>query len=1080
MAPSPAKNKSRMSRNTAEIAREICAAIKDVYYDSSKDSFKKRTTDLLNLYKQERDVIINKDEYMSELGYRVDVFLDGAKCHEGQLRVFKLYALLAVKCLKDFDDSSILETVMLSIHKKKYNISAFIRNSVVALIGRLLYCAVLEPKKGDNKETFYATVLPERTFIDLYTILWHLSADTDEDIRVGVLIAIARVQSYPGLMKLVNTDIMETTKQLFVLGTRDLSEKVRCQAVKGITVETAGESRLLLERLIHDPCEEVRLEIAKKLSTDVPITFFSKAERQSLIRARDLFLADTIIPEYYEILYSWACDLYCERQGYEFDVQLTQSQILSGVYDLLDSFRITKELGQIFQRFFDHLRTKFFEDIADDEKSFVLFAQLFEYKDSPYLNAENYEDVAAVDDVSTGLNALNDKMKALFMWQYLTEYSCHLRLSEATRDECRKILLPTMSEFSKFIPEIWTTLKAGGEKESERRVYEYQNNCAKSLINMFHSIDTEELGMIKWKETLSDLLVDYSFKYDSDLVSLIVHDYFYYHYDIKHDPDNALHELSDLMTKIGDVGAKFNNTQDMYVETTQMDFTQLMNASQSNEASPSPMENMEPQKRKRCVQVLAGVFKNGFFLQHHPVLEGLLTDYAIATFDNPIDHDSRREAFICIAGMAPLLDQNNANFVKYARTILEDQRSQIVELQKIALLLIHDSIGIYGYAKVNEWYFAEVENATTSSNKLVKKLIDLCETPDTAFSSFVIRILLRFILFDHQRTFHDAFVYLLLKLFNPGEEKQLKILLVYFFTQFCHYSREHQCIMAAAFVDAMMKLADIDLDSPFINVDRDEMITFVLQITSFNVLNAKALDREHGTAHLYLAARLLTKLEKVLDNKNYAVFFGGMLNKCEVSEVFEEKLFETVKRGCERLHPMTPDARVKKFIETFHKRLESAEKHSKSKKAIARPEIIPKSRQELEKEMEEIVYFLKSNTEETNINKRTWLTEEIPKEEGIFSKMRIFGEVHITIDDIRAKLIEKDSPLFQSRSENPTERPPRPTTTPRKREREVVATPSTPKNRSRNNLPPPSTRTLRRKPLKERLNTVAEEEDFAD
>lgn len=187
--------------------------------------------------------------------------------------------------------------------------------------------------------------------------------------------------------------------------------------------------------------------------------------------------------------------MYCERQGFEFDVQLTQSQILSGVYDLLDSFRITKELGQIYQRFFDHLRTKFFEDIADDEKSFVLFAQLFEYKDSPYLNAENYEDVAAVDDVSTGLNALNDKMKALFMWQYLTEYACHLRLSEATRDECRKILLPTMSDFSKFIPEIWTTLKAGGEKESERRVYEYQNNCAKSLINMFHSIDTEELGM---------------------------------------------------------------------------------------------------------------------------------------------------------------------------------------------------------------------------------------------------------------------------------------------------------------------------------------------------------------------------------------------------------------------------------------------------------------------------------------------------------------------------------------------------------------------------------------------------------
>lgn len=49
---SPAKTKRRMSRNTAEIAREICSAIKEVYYDSSKNAFKKGASALLTLYKE--------------------------------------------------------------------------------------------------------------------------------------------------------------------------------------------------------------------------------------------------------------------------------------------------------------------------------------------------------------------------------------------------------------------------------------------------------------------------------------------------------------------------------------------------------------------------------------------------------------------------------------------------------------------------------------------------------------------------------------------------------------------------------------------------------------------------------------------------------------------------------------------------------------------------------------------------------------------------------------------------------------------------------------------------------------------
>uniref|UniRef100_A0A914Z2N3 Nuclear condensin complex subunit 3 C-terminal domain-containing protein n=1 Tax=Panagrolaimus superbus TaxID=310955 RepID=A0A914Z2N3_9BILA len=1076
MVRSPAKSKSRSARNTAEIAREICASIKDVYYDSSKDAFKKRTADLLNLYKQERSVVINKDEYLTELGYRVDVFLDGAKCHEGQLRVFKLYALLAVKCLKELDDVSILDTVAISIHKKKFNGSALIRNSVVALIGRIFFCSVMEPTDKDDIETYFATVLPERMFTELYQILWHLSADVDEDVRMGVLLAVARVQRYPGLMKDVDVNRFETTKQLFILGTRDPSEKVRCQAVSGLEITTSGEARLLLERLIHDGSEDVRLAIAEKLSTAVPVMFYSKSERMMLLKCSELFLADTIIPEYYEILHCWARDLYCERENLEFDVELCPEQVLSGVFDLLDSLRLSKQLGLIFLRFFEHLRIRFFDKISDTEQSYLCFAQAFNYEKSPYLNDENYETLCYNDDFSTGLIALNDKMKALFMWQYLSEYCCHPSLSEATRLECRKILLPTMSEYAKFIPEVWEKLKAGGENESEPRVILYQNSCAKSLISIFRNLEREEIGMREWKELLPELLHNYSFKYDPELISLIVHDYFYYHFDTKNDPDNALHALSDLMAKIGDFGAKLNNTQDIFVENSQMiiDTTQLeMSQMPCSQMEVSPVTNMEPKSRKRCVQVLAAVFKNGFFLQHHPVLEGLLNDYALFTFDNCSDNESKREAFICIAGMAPLMDQNKNNFVRTARTILENQSTQITELQRSALLLIHDAINVYGYSKVNEWYFNEVENATTSSNKLIEKLIDMCENSDTAFSTFVVRIILRFIAFDHQKFFHEAFVHLLLKLFNPGEDEKLKRLLVYFFTEYCHWSREHQCRMASAFVEAMMRLVDIDLDSSFVNVDKEEMATFVQHVTSFNALHAKAIDREYGTAHLFLAARLLTRIERVLDERSFMNVFGSILSKCEVSEIFDETLFLNVKKGCERLHNLTIDARLKKFIEAFHKRLASAEKHSKSKKAISRPEIIPKSREELEKELETIVNLLKSYNEETDTDKKPWLEENVAKEEGILAKMKIFGEMHVTIDDIRSRLIGKNSPLFQ---ENDIDERPRPTTTPRKRRE--CAIPTTPK--TRNAVPLPSTRTLRRRPLKETLNTVAEEEDFVD
>lgn len=87
-----------------------------------------------------------------------------------------------------------------------------IRNSVVALIGRLLHCTVYEPEETDDPETFYASYLPQQTFADLFNILWYLSGDPDEEVRCEVLYALQKIQRYPGLMIAINAE-NQTSKQ---------------------------------------------------------------------------------------------------------------------------------------------------------------------------------------------------------------------------------------------------------------------------------------------------------------------------------------------------------------------------------------------------------------------------------------------------------------------------------------------------------------------------------------------------------------------------------------------------------------------------------------------------------------------------------------------------------------------------------------------------------------------------------------------------------------------------------------------------------------------------------------------------
>lgn len=52
MPRSPNKSRRRSSRNIHEISQTICAAVKEIYYDSSKQVFRRAVSDLLTMYKE--------------------------------------------------------------------------------------------------------------------------------------------------------------------------------------------------------------------------------------------------------------------------------------------------------------------------------------------------------------------------------------------------------------------------------------------------------------------------------------------------------------------------------------------------------------------------------------------------------------------------------------------------------------------------------------------------------------------------------------------------------------------------------------------------------------------------------------------------------------------------------------------------------------------------------------------------------------------------------------------------------------------------------------------------------------------
>lgn len=193
---------------------------------------------------------------------------------------------------------------------------------------------------------------------------------------------------------------------------------------------------------------------------------------------------------------------------------------------------------------------------------------------------------------------------------------------------------------------------------------------------------------------------------------------------------------------------------------------------------------------------------------------------------------------MCIAGMVPLLDQEQFNFIKIARTILADL-TQPEDIKTLAFVLLRDAVAVYGYEKVNKLYYGD--SSSQDNGDLIEELISFCD--HHKLGNHAIRALLGFI-FYYKKEFHEAFVYLLSRLFTPGDDEKIRYLLIYFFINFCHVSREHQCIMGTVCVDVLLKIASGDLEASDAKVDVQEMINFVVQVTSFSVLHSDAFDRE--------------------------------------------------------------------------------------------------------------------------------------------------------------------------------------------------------------------------------------------
>uniref|UniRef100_A0AC34RSD1 Nuclear condensin complex subunit 3 C-terminal domain-containing protein n=1 Tax=Panagrolaimus sp. JU765 TaxID=591449 RepID=A0AC34RSD1_9BILA len=616
------------------------------------------------------------------------------------------------------------------------------------------------------------------------------------------------------------------------------------------------------------------------------------------------------------------------------------------------------------------------------------------------------------------------------------------------------------------------------EKRSPRIVNEIQRVCLKYLLKLIPFLDKDDLGMQSWKSLLYQLLTEnlLGCELDAELYYLIVYQFVYHHFNVKNpeEMDRAVHEIGDICYGIAGTGQHYG-TQDLdlsqQTEATQFGLS-MMSESQFNvnmtiRPREDPAIEMTDEQMLKCVSVLAAVVKTGFFLNPNPVFFGLIVNFSVRAFDTTRHSEVKNLAFICIAAMASITDQNERNFIRYARAVL-DNNDEPDDLKKTALMMLNDAIQIYGFQTVKDWYFQEMpDEHGVKKYEILKKLIELAEkTGATSLNRFTIRIMLRLIIFDYTKTFKELLIYLLLRMFRKDDE--MTDVLYQFFLNYASCSREHQCIIAQASVEALInrehqciiaqasvealiKLTNCDMGSPEAKINKNLFAEFIVNITSYSVLKPRACKREFGTTHTILARHLIVKLN-VAQEDGFDELLAWIIGNCEVTEVCDAELAANLKKACKKVVSQTDSGKVKRHLDTFYKRLESLEKHLTSKKSKKEmPQ--PRTAAEIEKELQSMMAKLKLMTEETNSEKRSWLTrEDIGETDENVPKMKIWGEKtfdkHKFLSQITSKEVTSP-PAAAPKSVRRTGRTPSANTTPRNLA-EVASTPVNPSRVTRN------------------------------
>uniref|UniRef100_A0A7E4VRX1 Cnd3 domain-containing protein n=1 Tax=Panagrellus redivivus TaxID=6233 RepID=A0A7E4VRX1_PANRE len=917
---SSSSEESAQGRNPDDTSHDIAAALKHIYRDVSGDAVASGCTRLWKIYVKDRDVDARRNEFVAEIAHRTRLFLEGAQDMKMQLQVLHSLAMLINKCVAEGGDTNILEEVISVIYDKRQTNSTQVRSTTVRFTGQLLKYSLKDVANLEENE--FPSTFGKETFTNIYLTLAD-AADIDCEVTRKVVIgALETLQDSPELMEGVSNPLWHA-KHLITVGMFDPSEIVRMDAVKVLDVSTQKDGRYLLEVLLRDTSPAIRQLVATEISQRVPLGVFLLDDVQVVFNDKGLFLGDHVVPEYFDLLLSWAKDTYCSYRRADPDANISVEHLFEGIYRFVCLMSHTKDMHPVVMRMYHRMRTNFKLDELKFVRAYVDTASIS-------INSMNFASffdtvVQPAGDESI-INCLISKLRSILMWYSMVEYTCSHAVPEPIRLEARLLLLPTMTEYAKVFVGVWTQLGELVQHVHENFVHRMLNTIAQFLVKTYEFLESEEVGKAEWGKAIATVLADTSFPASVDTIATVVKNWLIQQLNALSDPDHATNIVADFVHDLNKSDSQLNSTQEMFpVGDNYMDETQMS----QTPVTPQQRTDVDPVMYARIIRILTAVVASGVFKKSNPVLEGLVRGFFTQT---NITTGAGVDEDICIALASgfPLLETES--YLEVQRLVFEEGHRHIY---RVCLSMLSDSIMVHGLKKTNELYFAGVdptkplkEGTFDPKGNVENLFLSFLDDYDKSFVNLGCRCLLQFIMFDYVGDFKESITELLLRTFMPNTDVRVALLLRQFWINFCSVSREHQCRLAHAYVVGMKKLAVCDLNSPIAKVDKDELTEFVLDVTAYGCLKPNAIDRDFGTAHIYLADKLFGIILKGGDDMIVSDVIVNALNHCEISEAVEHGRLKLLQKAAVKAGQDAES--VKNTFETLEKRYRNVLKHLRS------------------------------------------------------------------------------------------------------------------------------------------------------